>query len=179
MSLDDLLHLLLDLLGQDTTAELLEESRVLSLELLSEGLLPSADLVDLDVVEETVDTGVDKRSHDLGGHGGVLGLLEELGKTGTSVEQVSGGSVEIGTELGESGDLTVLGEVELERTGDRLHELGLGGGTDSGDGKTDVDSGSDTLEEELSLQEDLSVGNGDDVGGDISRDITTLGLNDG
>lgn len=52
----------------------------------------------------------------------------------------------------------------LEGTGNGLHDLGLGGGSDSGDGKTDVDGRSDTLEEELGLQEDLSVGDGNDVG---------------
>lgn len=35
MAFDDLLHLLLDLLGQDTTTELLEESTVLRLKELS------------------------------------------------------------------------------------------------------------------------------------------------
>lgn len=35
VAIDDLLHLLLDLLGQDTTTELLEESTVLRLEELS------------------------------------------------------------------------------------------------------------------------------------------------
>lgn len=148
MSRDDLLHLLLNLLGEDTTSELLKKGSVLSLELFGERLLPGADLADLDVVEKTVDTGVDKRSHDLSWHRGVLGLLEELSETGTSVEEVSGGGVaevslarnlscrdlQIGTELGKGGDFTVLGEVELERTGNGLHELGLGGRSDSGDG---------------------------------------------
>jgi hypothetical protein len=54
-------------------------------------------------------------------------------------------------------NLTVLGEVELEGTSDGLHDLGLGSGTDTGHGKTDVDGRSDTLEEELGLQEDLTV----------------------
>jgi hypothetical protein len=35
--------------------------------------------------------------------------------------------------------------------------LGLGGGSDTGDGKSDVDSGTNTLEEELGLEEDLSI----------------------
>jgi hypothetical protein len=39
VSLNDTLHLGLDLLGQNTTTELLEESRVLSLELLNAGTL--------------------------------------------------------------------------------------------------------------------------------------------
>jgi len=83
VGLNDLLHLLLNLLGQDTTTELLEEGLVLRLELLNaellacswqkragslQGLLPSGDLVGLDFVEETVDTGVDQWGHDLGRH---------------------------------------------------------------------------------------------------------------
>jgi hypothetical protein len=38
VSLNDLLHLLLNLLGEDTTAELLQERLVLRLELLDAGL---------------------------------------------------------------------------------------------------------------------------------------------
>lgn len=87
--------------------------------------------------------------------------------------------IQIGTELGESGDLTVLGQEKLQGTSDLLHGLELGSGTDTRDGKTDVDGGTDTLVEQLGLQEDLTVGNGNDVGGNIGRDITTLGLNDG
>jgi hypothetical protein len=59
-----------------------------------------------------------------------------------------------------------------------LHGLDLSGGTDTGDGKTDVNGWTDTLVEQLGLQEDLSVSDGNDVGWDISGDITTLGLND-
>ena len=35
--------------------------------------------------------------------------------------------------------------------------------TDTGHGETDVDGRADTTEEELSLQEDLTVGDGDDL----------------
>ena len=55
----------------------------------------------------------------------------------------------------------------------------LGGGTDTRHGETDVDGGANTTEEELSLQEDLTVGDGNDVGRNVGRHITTLGLNDG
>jgi hypothetical protein len=60
-----------------------------------------------------------------------------------------------------------------------LHGLELGGGADTRDGQTDVDGRADTLVEELRLQEDLAVGDGNDVGGNVCRHITTLGLNDG
>lgn len=141
--------------------------------------LPLEDLADGDVVEDTVDTRVDQRNHLVDGHGGVLLLLEELSQTLTTVEGLLGGSIQIGTELGESSDLTVLSQEELERTSDLLHGLELGSGSDTGDGKTDVNGGTDTLVEELSLQEDLTVGDGNDVGGNVSGHITTLGLNDG
>jgi hypothetical protein len=72
-------------------------------------------------------------------------------------------------------NFTVLSEVELQRTSDGLHNLGLGSGTDTRHGKTDVDSRSDTLEEELGLQEDLTVGDGNDVGRNVGGHITTLG----
>merc|ERR1712045_1066401 len=45
--------------------------------------------------------------------------------------------------------------------------------------ETDVDGGSDTLVEQLSLQEDLAVSDGDDIGGDVGGHVTGLGLNDG
>jgi hypothetical protein len=57
--------------------------------------------------------------------------------------------------------------------------LRLGGGADTRHRETDVDSRTDTTEEELSLQEDLAIGNGNDVGGNVGRHITTLSLDDG
>jgi hypothetical protein len=141
--------------------------------------LPLENLVDWYGVEETVDTRVDQRNHLVDGHRRVLLLLEELGETLTTGQGLLGRGVEIGTELGESSNLTVLGQEELQGTSDLLHGLDLGSGTDTGDRETDVNGGTDTLVEELSLQEDLSVGDGNDVSGNVSGHITTLGLNDG
>lgn len=141
--------------------------------------LPLQDLVNGDLVKETVDTGENERNHLVDSHGGVLLLLQQLSQPLTTRKSLLGGSVQVGTELGEGSDLTVLRQEQLEGTGDLLHGLELGGGTDTGDGKTDVDGGADTLVEELGLQEDLAVGDGNDVGRDVSGDITTLGLNDG
>ena len=57
--------------------------------------------------------------------------------------------------------------------------LRLGSGADTGHRKTDVNGGTDTTEEEFSFQENLTIGNGNDIGRDVGRDITTLGFNDG
>jgi len=176
----DILKLGEGLSGQVTRlADLLKEVLVVGDQVGDEGTLVLADTVDGDLVEETVDTGEDDGNLVLNGEGLVLGLLEQLGKTGTTVQQELGGGIQIGTELGEGGDLTVLSEVQLHGTSNLLHGLGLGVGSDTGDGKTDVNGGADTLEEQLSLQEDLTVSNRNDVGGNVGRDISSLGLNDG
>lgn len=60
-----------------------------------------------------------------------LALLEELSETRTTRQQEAGRGVEVRTELGERGDITVLGEVQLERTGDSLHDLFSGGASAS------------------------------------------------
>jgi hypothetical protein len=117
--------------------------------------LPLENLVDGDVVEETVDTSKDQRNHLVDGHRRVLLLLEELGKTLSARQGLFGSSVQVGTELGESGNLTVLGQEELQGTSNLLHGLDLGSGSYTGDGKTDVDGGTDTLVEELGLEENL------------------------
>ena len=150
-----------------------------SLDVLNEGSLEGGDLAGVNLVQEATDTAVDDGDLVLNGHGHVLALLQQLSQPDTSVQQLLGGGVKIGTELGEGGDLTVLGELELHGTGDLLHGLGLGSGADTGHRETDVDGRSDTLVEQLSLQEDLAVSDGDDVGGNVGGHITSLGLDDG
>jgi len=159
--------------------ELLEDVRVSSLDVLDPGALEGPDLVELDLVQESTNTGVDDDHLLLHGHGGVLGLLEQLLETRSTVELLEGLSVEVGSELSEGSDLTVLGELELDLTGDLLHGLDLGSGSNTGHGETDVNGGAEALVEELSLQEDLAVSDGNNVGGNVSGHITSLGLDDG
>lgn len=58
-----------------------------------------------------------------------------------------------------------------------LHGLGLGSRSYTRYRQTDVDGWSDTLVEQLGFQEDLSISDGDDVGGNVGRHITSLGFN--
>jgi hypothetical protein len=167
MSIADLTKLGLKFLRKNTLgADLLKDIIVVSLDVLDEILLPVNNLANGELVEVTVDTSKDNRNLALNGKRRVLRLLEKFGKTSTTVQQELGGGIQIGTELGEGSNFTVLGKEKLEGTGNLLHSLGLGSGTDTGDGKTDVNS----------FQENLTVGNGNDVGRNISRDITTLSL---
>jgi len=177
--LHDLLDFLFHLGGDRSGRDFLEQRLLGRVQVGTEFSLPSGDLVDGDRIEETVDTGVDDGHLNLGGKRLVLALLEELGEAGTTTEQEASGGIEIGTELGKRGDFTILGKVQLERTSELLHDLGLGGRTNTRHGETDVDGGADTTEEQLSFQEDLTIGNGNDVGRNIGRHITTLGLDNG
>ena len=47
----------------------------------------------------------------------ILSLFQKLCQTNTSAQQLLSGSVQIGTELSESSDLTVLSQLQLHRTG--------------------------------------------------------------
>merc|ERR550519_3125849 len=83
------------------------------------------------------------------------------------------------TFIPRTADLSVLSQLELHGTGHLLHRLGLGSRSHTGHGQTDVDGGSDTFVEQLCLQEDLTVSDGDDIGGDVGGHVTSLGLDDG
>merc|ERR1719464_1485787 len=161
------------------SGNLVQQRLLCSLDVGKELLLKLSDLGGVDLVQESPDTAVNDGDLVLDGHGHVLTLLQQLSQPHASAQQLLGGSVKIGTELSESSDLSVLGQLELHGTSDLLHGLGLSSRTDTGHGQTDVNGGTNTLVEQLCLQEDLSVSDGNDIGGDVGRHITGLGLNDG
>ena len=68
-------------------------------------LLKLGDLSGVDLVQESSDSAVDDGDLLLDGHGHVLSLLQQLGQSDTSVQQLLGGGIKIRTELGESSDL--------------------------------------------------------------------------
>ena len=155
-----------------------EDVGVAGLDVLGEFLFELGDFVGVHLVDVATDTTVDDWNLFFDGHGHVLALLEELSETDTSAEELLGGSVQVGAKLGEGGHLTVLGQLELHGPGHLLHGLGLGRGPYTGHGQTDVDGGPDALVEKLGFQEDLAIGDGNDVGWDISGHITGLGFDD-
>ena len=74
--------------------------------------------------------------------------------------------------------LTELRVRQLERTGNLLHRLDLRVAADTGYRNTRVYRRTDTGVEQLGLEEDLTVGNGDYVGRDIRRNVACLRLDD-
>uniref|UniRef100_A0A182SVP3 Uncharacterized protein n=1 Tax=Anopheles maculatus TaxID=74869 RepID=A0A182SVP3_9DIPT len=159
--------------------DLLQQRLLVRLDVRQEFLLELGNLARVHLVQVTAHTAVDDGDLLLDGHRHILSLLEQLGQAHTTVQQLLGGGIQIRTELGERSDLTVLGQLQLHRTGDLLHGLGLGSGTDARHGQTDVNGRPDTLVEQLSLQEDLSVCDRDDVGWNVSGHITGLRFDDG
>jgi hypothetical protein len=143
------------------------------------GGLELLDVGDLLGVEVARDAPVDVGDLDGDLDGVELALLEGLDEAGAAVELLLGGGVEVGAELGELHNLAVLGELELQGAGDLLHGLELRGGADAGHGEADVDGGADALVEELGLEEDLAVGDGDHVGRDVGGHVVGHGLDDG
>src|SRR5207244_672344 len=82
-------------------------------------------------------------------------------------------------ELREGGQLAVLRQLEAQGPGDLLHGLDLRVPAHAGDRDADVDGRPLARVEQVRLEEDLAVGDGDDVGGDVRGDVARLGLDDG
>ena len=108
----------------------------------------------------------------------VLGLLQHLHHPGAASELLLRRLVELGAELCERLERAELGEVEAQTAGDLLHRLDLGRTADAGHRHADVDGGAHAREEQLRLEEQLPVGDRDDVRGDVGRDVAALGLDD-
>src|SRR5690606_1994348 len=102
----------------------------------------------------------------------------DLHVAGTLVEHSLGGRIEVGTEFGERFQVAELCLVELQRTGYLLHGFHLSVTTHAGYRDTHVDGGTYTGVEQVGFQEDLSVGDRDHVGRDISRNVSGLGFDD-
>ena len=159
-------------------ADVVQDLGLLGLEEVEELPLPLADVLDLDVVEMAVGDGVDDGHLLLDRHRPVLRLLEHLDQPGPAGELPLGGGVEVGAELGERLELAVLRQREPERARHLLHRLDLRVAADAAHADAGVHRGPDVGEEEVGRQEDLAVGDRDDVGRDVGRDVTRLGLDD-
>merc|ERR1712226_473902 len=152
---------------------------VASTDVLEELRLECGDSCWVKFVKMTSDTGVDDGNLFSDVHWYILSLFKQLGETHTSVKKLLCGSVKIRTELSEGSDLSVLSQLQLHGTGNLFHSFKLGSRSYSAYRQTHVNGRADTLVEELSLQEDLSVSDRDDVGWDVSGYITGLSLDNG
>mmetsp|Transcript_12568 Transcript_12568/g.16807 ORF Transcript_12568/g.16807 Transcript_12568/m.16807 type:complete len:216 (+) Transcript_12568:193-840(+) len=179
--LGNCMKLLLSRLSEDISGvdNLLENLAVSGLHVSKESRLEGLDVLNINTITVSLDTYKERGNNLLGLVWLILSLLEKLVKTDSTVKLLLGGRVKIGTEFGESSDLTVLSKLELHGTSNGLGGLVLGGGTDTGHRETDGNSRALTLVKELGLKENLSIGNRNHICRNVSGHITGLGLNDG
>ena len=110
----------------------------------------------------------------------VLALLERFGGQLAARQLGPCGRVEVRrTELREGSKFTVLSQVEAQASGHLAYGAGLSRTAHTRNRQTHIDGGADTHVKQLRLQVNLAVGDGDDVGRDISGNVAGLGLDDG
>ena len=112
-------------------------------------------------------------------HGGRTVLLEHFHNALTLSQAGLGVGVQIGAELCKALQLTVLGVDQLQGTGHLLHGLDLGVAADAGHRDAGVHGRHDAGVEQLGLEEDLAIGDGNDVRRDVGGNVARLCLDDG
>src|SRR5699024_3832373 len=86
--------------------------------------------------------------------------------------------VQVRSESSEALKVTVRSKVKTQVTCNLLHALGLSSATNTGNRNTDVNCRTNALVEQVGLQEDLAVGNGNNVGWNERGNVIHLGFND-
>ncbi len=134
--------------------------------------------VDLDPVQETAGARVDRRHLVLDLPGLQLILVERLDQALAAGQRGLRVGVQLGAELREGLQLAVLREVQAQLAGHLLHRLGLRVAAHPGHRDAHVDRRPHARAEQVALQEDLAVGDRDDVGRHVGRHVARLGLDD-
>ena len=141
---------------------------------IEEQPLELGNLINLDVPHQSVSAAVEDRHLLSHRHRSVLGLDKQLVVLAPLVQGQFRDLVHVGGELGEGLQLRPLGLVYLQGAGHLFHGLYLGAAANPGHADTHVDGGTHALVEEALLQVNLSVRDGNDVGGNIGRNVTGL-----
>src|SRR5690606_20097449 len=129
--------------------DLREQVGFLTLEPGQQGSFEGTDLADFNVSQEALLGGVQADRHFRHGHRRVLLLLHQFGHALTMFQLLAGGLVQVGSELGKGGKLTVLGQCGTDTTGQLLDDLGLRRTTYPGYRHTGVDRRTDTGVEQV------------------------------
>merc|ERR1712183_609222 len=106
-------------------------------------------------------------------------LLQQLGEDSSTEELLLSRCIQIGTKLGKSCHLAILRQLELQCPSDLLHCFDLRSTSDTADREANIHCRANSPVEKLSLQEDLTICDTDDIGRDVRTDITCLCLDDG
>src|SRR5256714_9568838 len=145
---------------------------------LEEAAFPRANFLRRRVVEKSVGDGVNDHDLLLDRHWLILSLLQHFDGSRATIELTLRRGIEVRRKGGERLELTILGQVEAQTTGNLSHRFDLSRAADPRYGNADVDRWAYAREEEIRLEEDLSVGDRDDVGRNVRRHVASLGLDD-
>jgi len=91
----------------------LNQSGVLSTQVFEVHFFECRDICSSNLVQVTTDTSVQNAYLLSSGHGDILVLVEELSEFFSSEEELLSSSIQIRSELGKRGNLTILGKIEL------------------------------------------------------------------
>ena len=151
---------------------------MVAVEVLVQGFFEGLDLVHWQIVHVALVDAIQRQRHFRDRHRGVLLLLHQLGDALAAFQLGAGGGVQIGSELGEGGQLTILRQCQSHTAAELLDGLGLGRAADAGHRDASVHGGANTGIEQIGFEEDLAVGDRDHVGRHEGRDVTGLGFDD-
>src|ERR1700722_10070898 len=134
------------------------------------------DFFDFQIIKEAVGTGINDNDLFLRGQGRKLRLLQNFGKPLTAVELILCDLVQVAAELREGSQFSELRQVKLQGSRYLPHGLDLGAATNTADRQADVHCRANAGVEQIRLQINLAIGDGNDVGRDVCRDIARLSL---
>ena len=161
-------------------SDLLPQSRIGGVQEVVEPLLERPAVFDGEVVQITVRPGENNNHLFLHRPRLVLVLFQNLGQAAPAAELRLRGLVQVlAAKLRKGRELAILGQVQPQRARHLLHRLDLGVASHARDRKPHVDGGTDAGVEEVRFEVDLAVGDGDDVGGNVGRNVPCLGFDDG
>src|SRR5216684_3632918 len=147
---------------------------------LQELALKAANFRDRHVVQCAARSDVNAEDLFFRGERRVLILLQDFREALAARELRLRDFVElIGTELRESGEFAVLRHVQAQSASHLAHGLDLGVAADAADGDAYVDGRTNAAVEKVGFEGDLAVGDGDDVGRNIGRNVAGLRFNHG
>src|SRR4029453_8872331 len=169
------LHVVVDLLLVD---QLPQQRGVAVVDELVQLNLEAANRGDLDLVEVAVDGREDDQDLLLDRQRLILRLLQDLDQALAAIELCLRRLVEIAAEMRECRQPAILRKVKAQRAGHLAHRLDLRRPADARHRVADVDGRAYTLVEQVGLEEQLAVGDRDDVSGNVRRQVARLCFDD-
>ena len=146
--------------------------------LLQERHLEVIHLLQGEILQEALRAAIQDRNLLSDRHRRILRLDQKPVVLAALVKRHHGDRIHVAAELRERLKLTILCLVDLQRAGHLLHALELSASSHTRHRYSDIHSRAESLVEEVSLKENLTVGDRYHISRNICRHITGLCLDD-